>query len=169
MKFSPRHDDLRIRIIYASLIVAAFVMMSFGTGIVRVVLMSLSVICLAAGLFLFIKFDMTTYTYIVLENDKRLDFYVDKMVGKRSAYACYYPLSDALTLEKYEKGVKKAIRQKYGKVFFYNYSHNCFCPGKYALVFQNDGYCDAIICQLDITSAEYLRRAIGLGKEEQAE
>ena len=160
MKYTPKHSDVRMRAIYASLIVASFVMMSVGTGIVKTVLLSVAIVCLGVGITLFIKCDMTTYTYIVLDRENTFDFYVDKANGKRSAYVCYYPLSDALTLEKYEKGTKKALRERFGKMFFYHYSHNRFCDDKYALVFKNEGYCDCVICQLDKESVELLMRGI---------
>ena len=162
MKFSPQHSDVRMRAIYASLIVSSFVLMSVGTGIVKTVLLSLAVVCLGVGITLFIKCDMTTYTYIVLDREKGLDFYVDRANGKRSAYVCYYPLSDAIALEKYEKGTRKALRQRFGKSFFYHYSHNRFCCDRYVLVFKNEGYCDCVICQLDKESYDFLKGAISV-------
>ena len=149
-----------MRAIYGSLLVAAFILMGFGTGYVRAILMSLSVLCLGAGMYLFIKHEITTYSYIVMENDSRLDFYVDKTTGKRGAYVCYYPLCDALAIIKYEKGTKKEIRSKYGKAFTYNYCHNRFCGEKYIIVFQNDTHRDAVICQLEKPHAEYIKKAI---------
>ena len=136
MKYTPKHSDNFMRAIYGSLLVAAFILMSFGTGYVRAILMSLSVICLGAGMYLFIKHEITTYSYIVMENENRLDFYVDKTTGKRGAYVCYYPLCDALAIEKYEKGIRKKLEQKYGKTFVYRYCHNIFCGEKYLVVFQ---------------------------------
>ena len=156
-----------MRAIYASLIVASFVMMSVGTGIVKTVLVSLAVVCLGVGITLFIKYDMTTYTYIVLDRENTFDFYVDKASGKRNAYVCYYPLADALALEKYEKGTKKALRERFGKTFFYHYSHNRFCDDKYALVFKNEGYCDCVICQLDKESYDLLK--LGISKSSKNE
>lgn len=160
MKFSPSHRDLVIRSIYGALVVGAFVMMGIGTGVVRTVLLSVSLVSLAAGLYLFIRYELTTYTYIVMENGKRLDFYVDKAVGKRGAYVCYFPLSDAKEFCKYTKGVKKEISQKHGKTFFYKYYHNAFSAERYVMVFQNDGYCDAVIMELDRASVEYLSGAM---------
>ena len=164
MKYSPRHEDTLMRAIYGVLVIAAFVMMSFGTGIVRAVLLSASVVCLGVGLYLFMRHDLTTYTYIVMENEGRLDFYVDKSTGKRGAYVCYYPLCDAIGVFPLEKGAKKELSAKHGKVFFYNYSHNRFCQNKYVVLFQNDGYCDGVICQLDSGSVTYIERGISLSK-----
>ena len=43
------------------------------------------------------------------------------------------------TIEKYEKGIRKKLEQKYGKTFVYRYCHNIFCGEKYLVVFQNNG------------------------------
>ena len=165
MRYSPNHSDPRMRALYASLVVCAFVMLSVGTGAVRAILVSLALVCLGVGLYLFIKCDMTTYTYIVMENEGRQDFYIDKAVGKRGAYVCYYPLSDVAYFDDYIKGSKKEINEKYGKVFFYNYCHNRLNGDKQILVFENDGYYDAVIIELDKQSIEYLKKAIRVSKE----
>lgn len=169
MNFAPKHTDNILRGIYAFLVLASLIFMNFGTGIVRTVFMSLSVISLATGLYLFMRHEMTTFTYIVMENDGRLDFYVDKSSGKRGSYVCYYPLSDTLHFSKYEKGTKKEIYQKFGKTFVYNYRHNRFCGDKYIIVFQNNGYCDAVICELDEKHVSVLEKAISKSKESKAE
>ena len=163
MKFSPNHSDSRMRAVYAALVIIAFVCMSFGEGVVRAVLLSLGLVCLGTGLYLFIRCDMTTYTYIVMENEGRLDFYIDKATGKRGAYVCYYPLKDAVCLEVYEKGTKKSINERFGKTFIYNYCHNKLSGEKYILVFDNEGYHDAVIIELDQKSLEYLKA--GISKE----
>lgn len=160
MKYTPKHTDNAMRAIYGALTVGSLACMNIGTGLVRTILMSLSVIFLATGMYLFLKHEITTYSYIIMESENRLDFYVNKLTGKRGAYVCYYPMSDALAIEKYEKGTKRAIEQKYGKTFFYHYYHNRFCGKKYVVVFQNNEYCDAVICQLEPTYADYIQKAI---------
>lgn len=169
MNYTPKHNDNRIRAIYASLIVIAFICMSVGTGLLKTVLMSLSVIFLITGLFLFIKHDLTSFSYIVMENEGRLDFYINKITGKRGNYVCYYPLSDVEALEKYEKGTKKQLYQKYGKVFIYHYAHNRFSEEKYVLVFKNDEYYDAVVCEFDNKNYELLKLGIEKSKSVKAE
>ncbi len=160
MKFSPNHNDNRIRAIYGGFIVIAFAMMCFGTGLVRTVLLSLSIVFLGVGLYLFIRCDMTTYTYIVTRKGERLDFYIDKSFGKRGAYVCYYPLTDAVSLEKYERSKRKALKEKHGKVFIYNYCHNKLVGEKYIFTFKNEGYFDSVIIELDKKSFEYLKASM---------
>ena len=114
MRYSPNHSDPRMRAHYASLVVCAFVMLSVGTGVVRAILVSLALVCLGVGLYLFIKCDMTTYTYIVMENEGRQDFYIDKAVGKRGAYICYFLISDALKIVKYNgSSTKENLKLEY--------------------------------------------------------
>ncbi len=168
MKFSPKHSDFRMRIIYASLVLCSFIFMNVGTGLTHTILLSVALVFLAFGLYLFLRHDLTTFTYIVLEKDDRLDFYVDKSMGKKGSYVCYFPLSDALFFTEYKKGVKKEISEKFGKTFFYNYRHNRFCTDNYVIVFQNDDHCDAIICQLDQKSAEFLRTSVSKNESSEA-
>lgn len=165
MNYTPKHQDNRMRLIYGCLIVCAFVFLSTGEGLIKTILMSLGMICLSIGLFLFIRHDLTSYSYIVLENEDRLDFYISKVTGRRGYYVCYYPLSDAVLLEKYEKGKKKELYDKYGKVFVYTYAHNKFSGEKYILMFKNDGYYDAVVCQLDQKSFDFLQNAIKVERE----
>ncbi len=169
MKFSPKHDDNIMRAIYGALVVFSVAFSNIGSGLTHTIFMCLTVVCLCTGLFLFMRHEMTTYTYIAMENDGGLDFYVDKAMGKRSSYVCYYPLKDCVALEKYEKGTKKELCKRLGKTFFYRYSHNVFTKDKYIIVFQNEGHCDAVICQLDTPNYEYLKNAISLSREKEKE
>ena len=158
---------MAMRVIYGFLITSGFVMMSVGEGLAKTVLSSLALVFLATGLYLFIRYEMTTYTYIAMENDNRIDFYVDREVGKRGGYVCYFPLSDCRELSPLTKGKKSEIRAKYGKSFFYNYCHNRIGVKKHIIVFENDGFHDCIICQLDEKALSYLERAIELSKQAQ--
>ena len=160
MNYSPKHDDTKIRAIYGIFLVVGLSFSSVGTSLTKVIFTTLSLAFIATGLYLFIRHDLTSYSYIVMENEGRLDFYVDRTVGKRGAYVCYYPLCDAVLLERYGKDTKKALLEKYGKVYVYNYTHNRFCNNRHVIMFKNDGYYDAIICQLDGESAEYLSKGI---------
>ena len=46
------------------------------------------------------------------------------------------------------------------------YYFNCpFCGEKYMLVFENEGYCDAIICELDQKSCDYLKNCISRSED----
>lgn len=164
MNYSPKHDDTKIRAIYGALIVLGLAFTAVGTGLIKTVFTALSLAFIATGLYLFIRHDLTSYSYIVMENEGRLDFYVDRVVGKRGAYVCYYPLCDAVSLQTYERGTKKALGEKYGKVFVYNYCHNRFCKERHIIVFKNDGYYDAVICQLDPQSVGYLNKCIELSR-----
>lgn len=165
MKFSPKHTDNVMRAIYGALVVLSVAFSNIGSGLTHTIFMCFTVICLCIGLFLFMRHEMTTYTYIILENDGGLDFYVDKSMGKRGSYVCYYPISDCVAFEKYEKGTKKGLRARLGRVLFYGYSHNVFTKDKYVIVFQNEEHCDAVICQLDAQSCEHVKKAISLSQK----
>lgn len=157
MNYSPKHNDMKMRILYGGLVILSFVFMSVGKGPLGAIFKALSILFLAAGLYLFIRHDLTSFSYIVMENGGRLDFYVNRTTGKRGAYVCYYTLDDILCIEDYKKGKKAELSQKHGKVFFYNYCHNRFCGNKQIIVFENQGYCDAVIVELSKECVDYLR------------
>ena len=165
MQFSPKHNDIKMRAIYGGLTVLALGLMYIGTGLVHTILMCGTVLCLCTALFLFTRFEMTTFSYLVREGNEGLGFFVDKSTGRRGAYVCYYELKDCVAIEKLTKGKKKEIQAKHGKTFFYRFYHNMFAAEKYIVVFQNEGHCDGIICQLDEASLSYLSRAVAHVKE----
>lgn len=154
-----------MRAIYGSLLVLAVAFMNIGTGLVHTIFLCGTVVCLCTGLFLFIRFEMTTFSYVVREGNDGLGFFVDKSTGKRGAYVCYYELKDCVAIERLVKGKKKEIEAKHGKTFFYGFCHNKFSAEKYIVVFQYGDRCDGIVCQLDESSVAYLTNAVALSKE----
>ena len=165
MNYSPKHNDTKIRAIYGGLVILSFVFMSVGTGVVGAVCKAAAILCLALGLYLCIRHDLTTFSYIVMDKGNRLDFYVDRAVGKRGSYVCYYSLDDVACIEDYKKGTKKEIEEKYGKVFFYNYCHNRFTGIRQVIVFENTGYYDAVIVELSQECVDYLKSNIKQNEE----
>lgn len=169
MKFSPKHNDIKMRAIYGVLIVLSVAFMYVGTGIVHTIFMCGTVVCLCTGLFLFTRFEMTTFSYLVREGNEGLAFFVDKATGKRGAYVCCHAFKDCVAIEKLTKGKKKEIQAKHGKTFFYSFYHNKFSKSKYIVVFQNEGHCDGIVCQLDEASVKCLHRAVAIAKKTEEE
>ncbi|MGM9646003.1 MAG: hypothetical protein ACI3XS_04890 [Eubacteriales bacterium] len=159
MKYSPKRTDNAIRAIYAVLLITTVLFAGTGSGITKAILSSLALISLTASLYLFIRYDMTSYTYILSEKNGGYDFYIDKYVGKRGGYVCFYPISDSVMFEKYEKSMKKSLRQKYGNVHFYNYSQNIIKADKSIIVFENTDYFDAVIFEPDKDFSDMIRKA----------
>ena len=165
MKFSPPHKDNVMRATYGFLVVCGLVLFNIGEGLLKTVFMSLSLVFLATGLFLFIRFEMTSFTYIVMENEKRLDFYVDRAVGKRGTYVCYFPLYDCVEFLDFTKEAKEELKKKYPRIVFFNYCHNKVGVKKQIMVFEADGTFEAVIIQLD-EYRNYMLNAIELSKKE---
>ena len=165
MKFSPTHNDNVMRAIYGILVLGGLVLFNIGEGLLKTVFMSVSLVFLATGLFLFIRFEMTSFTYILMENEKRLDFYVDRAVGKRGTYVCYFPLYDCVELLDYTKESKKELKKKYPKIVFFNYCHNKVGVKKQVMVFEVDDTYEAIVVQLD-EYKNYMEESIKLSKRE---
>lgn len=159
MKYSPKRTDNAIRAIYAALLIMTVLFAGTGSGVTKAILSSLALIFLTASLYLFIRYDMTSYTYMLSEKNGGYDFYIDKYVGKRGGYVCFYPISDSVMFEKYEQGMKKSLREKYGNIRFYNYSQNIIKADKSIIVFANTGYYDAVIFEPDSQFSEMIKKA----------
>lgn len=159
MKYSPKRTDNAIRAIYAALLIMTVLFAGTGSGVAKAILSSLALISLTASIYLFIRYDMTSYIYMLNERNGGYDFYIDKYVGKRGGYVCFYPISDSVTFEKYEKGTKKALRKKYGNIRFYNYSQNIIKADKSIIVFANTNYFDAVIFEPDKDFSDMIRKA----------
>lgn len=159
MKYSPKRTDNAIRAIYAALLIMTVLFAGTGSGVTKAILSSLALIFLTASIYLFIRYDMTSYIYMLNERNGGYDFYIDKYVGKRGGYVCFYPLSDSVAFEKYEKGTKKALREKYGNIRFYNYSQNIIKADKSIIVFANTNYFDAVIFEPDADFSDMIRKA----------
>lgn len=150
MKYSPKKADLKARILYASLFVISVfcIMIDFPTGI-KPILSSIGLISLVASLYLFIRFEFTSYEYILIERNGTLDFYVNKITGKRSSYVCYFPLTDACKITSYSKEEKQELIKQYKGVTFFKYNQNIFAGERYVLIFNDGSKFVAIIFEPD--------------------
>lgn len=149
MNYTPKHKDITMRAIYAFLLLFAMVISNTGTGLTRTLLLSASIVMLVMGAYLFLRYELTTFSYIILDTDSGKEFFIDKAVGKRNGYVCFYPLKDAVELLTYTDKTKKELKEKYSKIYIYNYCHNRFKAERQILVFKNDGYYDAVIIELN--------------------
>ena len=125
MKYSPKKIDTVARLVYSALLIVGFILMSIPfSGYVSIFTDTLAVFCIVASLYFFIRYECNTYEYILIERNSTLDFYVNKLTGKRGAYVCYFPLTDAQEIGKFES--REKIIEKHGKVGFYKYIQNPF-------------------------------------------
>ena len=166
MKYIPKKADLKARILYASLfIISVFCMMIDFVPRLKPIFSSIGLVCLVASLYLFIRFEFTIYEYILIERNKTLDFYVNKITGRRSSYVCYFPLTDACEIRSYTKNLKKEICEKYKNVSFYKYNQNIFLKEKQVVIFNNDGKYIAIVFEPDEKFAFTVSQEISRIKE----
>ena len=150
MKFIPARKDIKIRILYSVLLIGAIIcFFPFITGIMHTVMQSIGIIMLTSSLAIFIKYESTTFSYILIEKNGHLDFYIDKHVGKRGAYGCFFPVSDAVKIVKMADDTKAELKKEFKNIFFYNYAKNIFCGEKHIIVFENEGRFDAVIFEPD--------------------
>ena len=139
MNYSPKHNDIKMRAVYGFLIVLGLALNFVGEGLVKTVLSAVSLILLAVGLYLFVKHDMTTYTYILMENEGRVDFYIDRVVGKRGAYVCYFPISDCVCHGTFTDTTRSELNAKYNDCSFSKYVQNFMTGKRYFALFAHEG------------------------------
>ena len=146
MKYSPKRFDTGIRALYCIALISSFVLMMIpAKGATSSLLSSIALILLAVSLVLFIKYDATKYEYILIERNGTFDFYVNKISGRRGAYACYFPISDCLAHGEVTDTTRSELSAKYSGCTFSKYVQNFIsCKGYYAL-FENNGRYQCVI------------------------
>ena len=170
MKYTPPRNDRKIRGIYCCLFMVAIIglLIPYG-GIVTTVIQCSAFLFLTASVFLLIKYELYTYTYILSERNGTLDFYINKVSGKRGSYVCYFPLTDAVYFEKLEKGYAENLRRTYESIAFYKYNKNIFTGEKYIIIFENGSRYDAVIFEPGNEFADAIRKEMLRLKENSEE
>ena len=161
MKYTPKFTDKKLRFIYAALfIITAVCLFTPVKGIGATILSSVAIISLVAASFIFIKYEITFFTYIIIDRKSTVDFYVEKRSGKRGSYVCYYPTSDIREIIKVSKDTKASLEEKYKNIYFFNYAKNVFCGEKYYIVFENQSRFDGVMIEPDEAFLDYLNSKI---------
>ena len=161
MKYTPKFKDKKLRLIYAFLfIITAVCLLSPAQGLGTTILSSVALITIVSASYIFIKYEITLFTYILIERATTVDFYVEKRSGKRGAYVCYYPTSDIREIVKVSKDSKASLKEKYKNIYFFNYSKNVFCGEKYYIVFENQSRFDAVMIEPDEAFLNFLNSKI---------
>ncbi len=167
MKFSPKHEGGGIRALYIGLFALALICMSlpFSEGTRRTALVIISMVSLVSAMYLMMRFELTTYTYILNPRENSYDFFIDKAVGKRGNYVCNYSVLDIVKVIPYEKETKDTLSKEYVGIMFYNYTHNMFAKKKQVIVFRNSPHYDAVIVEMNEEFEAFLENVTKLSKE----
>jgi hypothetical protein len=145
MNYIPKRNDTPTRALYAILLAFSVIAMTVSQNeIIGVILRSVAIVALSVALYLFIRYDMTTYTYTLSQRNNDFDFVINKSVGRRGNYVCYCYMSDCVFFEKCTADTKKELRKKYTKIGFYNFSQNIIKREDYVIVFKNESGYDAV-------------------------
>ena len=166
MKYTPPRNDMKIRAIYCFLFMLAVIgLLIPHNGLITTAIQIVAFMLLTAAVFIFIKYEVYTYTYIIMERNGTLDFYVNKVTGKRGSYVCYFPLTDAVYFEKLEKGYNTSLRKTYENIGFYKYNKNIFTGEKYIIIFENGSRYDAVIFEPGNELASAIRNEMSKAKK----
>lgn len=163
MKHSPKKYDTAVRVIYSSLlIISVFCVTINFSGIFKTIASATGLLLMALAIYFFIKYDATSYEYILMERNETLDFYVNKIVGKRGTYMVYYPLTDCVGYGEYKKDTKENLLKKSSACRFLRYVQNFISARElYFAVFKNNGYYDVIIFEASAEMMRYFKEYAG--------
>lgn len=149
-----------IRVIYLALLVIGFVLYPLQIGDMKLFFNLSSFVCLALGVYLLIKCEMITFTYIIKEKGSDFEFFVNRAMGRRGNYVCYYYVSDIIRIEKHTKEIVSEISKKHPGTGYYNFSHGVFSKDKYIILFELEGKYDMIIVEMNDEFKSYLENCM---------
>lgn len=133
-----------------------------SNGLLSSILSSVALVTLFVGMVLFIKYDCTRYEYILLERNGTLDFYVNKIVGKRGSYCVYFPLTDCIEIGLFDENVRNSIRAKYPKSRFPKYAQNFISARElYYALFTGPEFYDCVILECDEQFISLMKEYMG--------
>lgn len=138
-----------IRIIYLTLLVLGFVLYPMEFEGMKLIFTLSSFAALVSGVYLLIKCEMITFTYVIKERKTDFDFFVNRAMGRRGNYVCYYYVSDIVKIEKHTKEVVSEISKKHPGTGYYNFCHGIFSKNKYIILFKLDDKYDMIIVEMN--------------------
>ncbi len=171
MNYTPERKGGTIRALYLGLLALGLISVVVSGNFAssrRIAFICISMVSLVGGVYLMMRYELTTYTYILNAKENDFDFFVNKATGKRGNYVCYYLISDVACFIPYEKETKDELVKKYQHLSFYTYTNNPSCKTN-VIVFKNAGYFDAVIIESNEAYDEYLKNAIALVKEKKKE
>ena len=166
MQYSHKKNSALCKFIYLTSICLGFVCAFINvTGILASVFSVLSIALIMGGMFIFLKYDATTYTVVVNAKETDFDFFISKAVGKRGAYICYFLISDALQIVKYNgSSTKEELKLEYNGILFHNYFHGFNSKDRYALIFKLDDKLDALIIELNDEALKQLEHFMSVAQ-----
>lgn len=166
MQYSHKKNSALCKFIYLTSICLGFVCAFINvTGIVASVFSVLSIALIMGGMFIFMKYDATTYTIVVNAKETDFDFFVSKAVGKRGAYICYFLISDALKIVKYNgSSTKEELKLEYNGIVLHSYVHSLSSKDRYAIIFKLDDKLDALIIELNDEALKQLEHFMSVAQ-----
>ncbi len=150
MQYTHKKSPALVRFLFLTLIGLGFIIAFIPfTGIVRSIASIVAIACIISGMLVFMKYEMTVYSIVINAKETDFNFFINKVVGRRGAYACYFLISDALKVVKYNGADSKSeISREYNGIVLHSYVHNINSKDRYAIIFLLDGRYDALIVEL---------------------
>ena len=111
---------------------------------------TVAIISILGGMMIFMKYEATVYSIVINARETDFDFFISKAIGRRGAYICYFYVSDALKVVKYDGASSKdEISKEFNGIVFHSYVHSLNSKDRYAIIFKLDGRYDALVIELN--------------------
>ena len=149
MEYTHKKRIGSLRIIYLALIVGGFILYPLGEGTIKLFFSIASVICLVGGVYFLLKCEMNTITCIIRERKTDFDFFINRSIGRRGNYVCYYYVSDAVKIVKHTKENVSEISKEYKSVGYYSFCHGIFSKDQYIILFKLKDNYDMIVVEMN--------------------
>lgn len=149
MEYTHKKHLAVFRIIYLALIVSGFILYPLDYEGLKLFTTLSSFACLVAGLYLLIKCEMITFTYVINERKTDFNFFINRSMGRRGNYVCYYYISDAVKVVKHTKEAVQEITREHPGCGYYSFCHGIFSKDQYIILFNLNGSYDMVIVEMN--------------------
>ncbi len=166
MQYTHKKSSALVRFLFLTLIGLGFIIAFIPfTGLIRSIMSTVAILCILGGMMIFMKYEATVYSVVINARETDFDFFINKSIGKRGSYICYFYISDALKVVKYDGADSKdEISKEYNGIVFHSYVHNLKSRDRYAIIFKLDGRYDALVVELNNEALSRLNDFIEVAK-----
>ena len=166
MQYTHKKNSGVVRALYIFLIGLGFAIAFIPfKGLAGSIMSTVAMASIIVGMVVFMKYEATVFSIVINARETDFDFFINKVIGKRGAYACYFLVSDAIKVVKYDgKGSRAELEKEYSGIGFHYYVHNFKSKDRYAIIFLLDGKYDALVVELSPEALAQIEHFMSVAK-----
>jgi hypothetical protein len=166
MQYTHKKNSGIVRALYICLIGIGFAIAFIPfKGLTGSIMSTVAMASIIVGMVVFMKYEATVFTIVINARETDYDFFISKAIGRRGAYACYFLVSDAIKVVKYDgKDSRAELEKEYSGIGFHYYVHSFKSKDRYAIIFLLDGKYDALVVELSKEALAQIEHFISVAK-----